>query len=137
MEPLSPEQIEFVIDCIRTWLETRQQNGYSDATANDVDHSALLRRLLNGKPLLPNPPPVSFSYPWYEILETGKALRCNVLRHRNSTTISIDRDPRWHIVREAENALYVRYQGDGPIYRVWQSDPALDEFGWTIEKVEE
>lgn len=32
----------------------------------DVDHSALLHRLLSGKPPLPTPPPRRYSYPDYE-----------------------------------------------------------------------
>lgn len=31
--------------------------------------SALFARLLSGKPALPYPPPTSFSYPWYEVVE--------------------------------------------------------------------
>lgn len=31
----------------------------------DVDHSALLYRLLRGRPLLPEPPPTEHSYPVY------------------------------------------------------------------------
>jgi hypothetical protein len=32
--------------------------------------SALFRRLLDGKPALPFAPPCSFSYPWYEVIES-------------------------------------------------------------------
>ncbi len=31
--------------------------------------SALFARLLSGKPPLPNPPPTSFAYPWYDVIE--------------------------------------------------------------------
>jgi len=31
--------------------------------------SALFARLLAGKPALPNPPPTSFGYPWYSVIE--------------------------------------------------------------------
>jgi len=31
--------------------------------------SALFARLLSGKPALPYPPPTSYSYPWYEVIE--------------------------------------------------------------------
>lgn len=33
--------------------------------AVDVDHSSLLNRLLDGKPPLPEPPPLSHAYPVY------------------------------------------------------------------------
>lgn len=136
-DPLTTEQIDFIIDCVRTWMQTRQENGYNTTTVDDVGQSALLRRLLTGKPRLANPPPKSFAHPWYGIMEDGKAVRCNVVRHRHSPTVAIDRDSRWAIVRQDENTLYVRYQGEGPMYRVWQSEPALDEFGWSMEKIEE
>lgn len=35
--------------------------------------SALFARLLAGKPALADPPPTSFSYPWYEVIEDGRA----------------------------------------------------------------
>jgi hypothetical protein len=33
--------------------------------------SALFARLLSGKPALPHPPPTSFSYPWYSLIDDG------------------------------------------------------------------
>jgi hypothetical protein len=33
--------------------------------------SALFARLLNGTPALPHPPPTSFSYPWYSLIDDG------------------------------------------------------------------
>jgi hypothetical protein len=38
----------------------------------DAAKSSLLRRLLDGKEPLPVPPPRAHSYPWYEIVETGR-----------------------------------------------------------------
>jgi len=42
-------------------------------SAADIDHSSLLRRLLEGKPIYKKAPPRAFSYPWYELLDTGTA----------------------------------------------------------------
>lgn len=39
----------------------------------DCRKSALMNRLLEGKPALALPPPTSFSYPWYSIIETPGA----------------------------------------------------------------
>jgi hypothetical protein len=33
--------------------------------------SALFARLLSGKPALPHPPPTSYSYPWYALIDDG------------------------------------------------------------------
>lgn len=40
----------------------------------DMDHSTLLRRLMEGKQPLPLPPPKSYSYPWYTLVEKGEAV---------------------------------------------------------------
>src|SRR5688500_14473153 len=40
----------------------------------DAFHSALLWRLLDGRPVLPKPPPVAFSYPWYDLIDDGEAV---------------------------------------------------------------
>lgn len=44
---------------------------FVNLTANPPGHpkSALFARLLDGRPALPFPPPTSFSYPWYTIIE--------------------------------------------------------------------
>ena len=47
--------------------------------------SALFHRLLTGKQPLPNPPPLDFSYPWYDVIE-GQG-PWDVLSHGNSNTI--------------------------------------------------
>ena len=38
----------------------------------DIDHSALLPRLLDGKEALEKAPPRAYSYPWYSLVEDGK-----------------------------------------------------------------
>lgn len=55
------------------WLELRQTDWPGAPTRADAEHSALLTRLLSGKKALPKPPPLAFAYPWYDIVETGKA----------------------------------------------------------------
>lgn len=67
---LTPQQAK---DYFKRWLELRisHQKGYDFNNYNlhqliaDIDHSALLNRLLNGKEPLPFPPPVQNSYPVY------------------------------------------------------------------------
>lgn len=65
------------IDALVRWLNIRAQHGYEFSRDQyqffaDIDHSALLRRLLEGKEPLPEPPPRSFSYPWYSVIEDGE-----------------------------------------------------------------
>lgn len=67
-----PKEVEILFKV----LEIRQQNGYD--FPRDLNHlivsirkSALFHRLIEGKELLPVPPPRAYSYPWYSLIEDG------------------------------------------------------------------
>lgn len=65
---LSDEQARWVMRRVSLWVTTRQIWGYADdhpITGAEVDHSALLYRLLRGLDPLPKPPPLRHSYPDY------------------------------------------------------------------------
>jgi hypothetical protein len=64
-------QVETACKAMATWIRTAKR----PPTSADVDHSALLRRLLEGKPLLPKAPPLRMSYPWYEL---GEGQKCEL-----------------------------------------------------------
>lgn len=49
--------------------------------------SALFHRLLTGKQPLPNPPPLDFSYPWYDVIEGQGPWDVLSHGHGNSNTI--------------------------------------------------
>lgn len=51
----------------------RTAAGTVHAPAGPGPKSALFARLLEGKPALPFPPPTTFSYPWYSLIEQGRA----------------------------------------------------------------
>lgn len=79
---LSIIQAEFIIsrdiDLLIRWLEIREENGINDIGSVHLlkincHKSALLYRMLEGKDPLPIPPPKSYSYPWYELIEKGEA----------------------------------------------------------------
>lgn len=58
------------------WLKVREvQTGRFPSCTDDLllqmHKSALLQRMMEGKQPLPEPPPLSFSYPWYSLLEEG------------------------------------------------------------------
>jgi hypothetical protein len=65
---LSVEQIEFVCHQVRKWMDIADLNSRGIGPT-DVDHSALLRRLLSGKLAHPEPPPKRFGYPAWELVE--------------------------------------------------------------------
>ena len=92
------------------WLEIREENGRafpSNLTQLrcDMDHSALLQRLVEGDEPLPEPPPRAFSYPWYELLEKGvdHPFEVNEMGPGNSIfnepTLVIDQSP-WKIIQK-------------------------------------
>jgi len=77
---MTDEQRE-VLEKVKQWLAVRieHQNApqevkdvWQQLTA-DIDHSALLGRLLEGKEPFDIPPPLSYSYPWYTLIEDGFA----------------------------------------------------------------
>lgn len=87
------------------WLEIREAHGIDlrrrDNLYVDADHSALLHRLLEGKEPFEEPPPCAYSYPWYELLENGKASAIEVYPSFGSTThLAIEQNGSWVIQQE-------------------------------------
>lgn len=66
--PLTPVQVADAQHAVYKWITTCKENGAKYEPV-DVDHSALLRRLLSGGELHKNPPPLRFSYPAWEMVE--------------------------------------------------------------------
>lgn len=66
-----------VLKAVSEWVITAQRAGYKlplDAGqfSINMEKSSLLRRLLDGKDPFPLPPPKSYSYPWYSLLDEGE-----------------------------------------------------------------
>lgn len=63
------------VRAIQRWVEVRETWGRpsrsSDSFGPDLDHSALFQRIIAGKELFQEPPPLAFSYPNYPLLENG------------------------------------------------------------------
>src|ERR1035437_7474419 len=79
---MSPEQKK-TLEAVKEWLRIRvaHEARLDEATKAvlrqlipDIDHSALLRRLLSGGEALEQAPPRAYSYPWYSLVEEGKAV---------------------------------------------------------------
>ena len=69
-----------VARAVRLWIKTVRETASPSVygkswlpTEVDIVKSALLSRILSGKDPLPQAPPTAFSYPWYELIENGKA----------------------------------------------------------------
>ena len=93
------------------WLTIREIHGKtmpSDITSLQLDayKSSLLERMLSGQEPLEVPPPVSFSYPWYSLIEDGYANPLEVTKPTGSiadafkTPILLINQSIWRIVRE-------------------------------------
>lgn len=81
-----------VLSALYTWIEVRQNlgKGFPSGLLTlrcDLDHSALFRRLLEGKAPLSEPAPRAMSYPWYNLIEDGVGYPSDVWR---STTLEKD-----------------------------------------------
>jgi hypothetical protein len=68
---LSPETRYAVKHAMKEWIAVAQSEGYEPITEwrnalNEIDHSALLDRLLSGKPAFAAKPPLRHSYPDYD-----------------------------------------------------------------------
>jgi len=98
MEKLDQEQIGFIIKCICQWVRIREEEGHPPVREPIVNHSALLRRLLNGQKPLTKPPPKTFSHPNYELGE-GKLVEIMTMIETNLPEIGdcivIDHDACW------------------------------------------
>lgn len=101
----------------RQYLDTVRKELKQEPTLADIDHSALLGRLLRGHPVLPKPPPRSFSYPNYSLGE-GKPTLIAEMRHYDRdgrpNMLIIDQCDDWDIV----NDLEIRHLPTGEIYRL-------------------
>lgn len=68
-DSLSASQIEFVCARVSEYVRVCLGNG-KVVTQETVEHSSLLRRLLAGFDALPDPPPLRFGLPSYELVES-------------------------------------------------------------------
>lgn len=112
---LTEEQIDFTIRCMSEWVRVKEFIGQGTPSSADVDHSALLRRLLSGQPALEHAPPRSFSCPNYD-LATGKEIGVYEFRELPSNKVCIDQDLRWEWVDREHNIL--KFTPSGELYDV-------------------
>lgn len=103
---LTADQIHAVWRAVQIW-----QRVYFDAkgehlefTQANLQKSCLLGRLLrDGKPPLPNPPPLAYSAPWYSLIENGRAqITARDIYAGYDGYMLICQD-RWEIVSKSEH----------------------------------
>lgn len=110
---ISDEQ-QRVLNAIKRWLSVAGKEGYWGETGlvhfqqlcADIDHSALLRRLIEGKQPLPIPPPRAIGYPWYDIIERGHATVFEVLVREADNYILIEQ-MRWNLFEKRGDRSFI------------------------------
>lgn len=98
------------------WCQVLSANGRGIPSADDAEHSALLRRLLAGKEPLPDPPPLADRYPWYALVDAGTDTATDVWDAGDGHLVI--RQSRWKIIDRGETWWRVQWRGEGPVYRV-------------------
>lgn len=117
--------------------------------AEEIDHSALLRRLMEGKDALPDAPPLSFSYPWYKLVEDGFDTPTEVSlvdwpgdgSLGGCDSVLINQHP-WRIVKAnyIDESYVVRFGTSTLQYRLSKTGIGSDDSGharklWRIERM--
>lgn len=128
------------IMCFLRWIQIREENGHPVPAflvglEGDLFHSRLIRRLLDGKEPLEQPPPEKFGQGWYELVETGRGIATEVSpwQWAPESKIAIDHDI-WTIARKrGETEFLVTYRAGGEVYRLSR----IDEKEWLLERCEE
>ena len=115
----SEDEVDFVVECVRTYLRIYLENCRGYPGVDMVGHSALLTRLLLGKPPLSRPPPLRFAYPCYEL---GEGSPVTIVRLKEvsieggRTYVEIDQYAEYEWVDKEKGLL--RHLRDGDIYHV-------------------
>lgn len=131
------------------WLSIREEHGLEFPTNVQqlqiyMMKSALLSRLIEGKDPLPYPPPLSFSYPWYSLIETGEANIIDLwednLLISNGPVIMIHQFP-WKILQKIdEDSWLVTYEYisfNKPVTAEGTWHVYKDTNSWVIKKLNE
>ena len=125
--------------CVLRWLAIRESNsipppGRFHHLEDDISHSALLRRLIDGKDPLPDPPPESFGQPWYELVEIGTSANVSVseIDWGRGTHLIINQ-ALWKVIRqENEDSCLVTHRRGGSLYRLERLKD-----GWRLSRVQD
>jgi len=88
----------------------------------DIDHSALLRRLLEGEQALPVPPPKQYSYPAYNLVEKDEPqFVLGVWFSKDDDMVVIEQSP-WRIVEKRGDEDYIVQWDFNHKFRLYMKD---------------
>lgn len=69
--------------------------------------SALFARLLEGREPLPHPPPLSYSYPWYEVIEGPGPWRILDLLIDEANGVAVIDQDTWRLVAPCGHGIWI------------------------------
>ena len=110
--------------CLLNWLKIKQKEGHrfpssAEELENDLNHSALFKRMLSGLDPLGTPPPTSMNQPWYELAEKGEGYPKEVYVASQSQVAALGYDALvidnfpWRIVEKVSDSEYLITYGSG------------------------
>jgi hypothetical protein len=105
-------EVDEAIRAVAIWIRAWKARFGREPTADDVLHSALLPRLLSGKPLLETAPPLRFSRPDYALAE-GEEVEVSEVRDEGAEVI-IDGARQWRWIADGE----LVHTPTGNVYRL-------------------
>lgn len=155
--------VSFTLRCVGHWLSIRHQwpeNGSGPVdhpTHPDVDHSALLDRLLSGDRPFKYPPPCVYSYPAYGLARGDPQFPSRVgfydsVLGRSFPAEDVGRGNvvhvlggTWRIEHSTDNGFLLSYRSDCPVRYVLlreqvdvtshgDSEPEMIDEGWRLER---
>lgn len=128
-------------DLIIEWLQivNRERKDYRTSycpTSNDWKKSALFRRLRDGKKPLKYPPPRSFSYPWYSVIEDPTPHLCDVGVGYEPGTIIVNQC-QYNIIDEVDDVFTISYGKYK--FKLWKDELNSHKsiFNWYIQLQQE
>ena len=133
MTELTKEQIGFAIKAMSRYIRILEEQKKRSPTPADIDHSALLNRLLSGKEPLPEPPPLFFGYPAYQLEEGEPHVVSSIFYHFNDRNcLIINQGNGWIPETElgSEYVGVVIYQPTGKKYFLYRGSYEA----WTLQE---
>ena len=125
------------IMCLLRWMSIREGEGIPPPGGvqnleDEVNHSKLLRRLLNGQEPYMGAPPESFGDPWYELLDDGAAvdIEVQVVPRYGGQQVLINHGVWTVVERYADDDMEVSYAKRQERYRLQRE---ADE--WHLRRV--
>jgi hypothetical protein len=104
--------VEEAVRAVALWIKAWNVRFDRYPSDEDVRHSALLRRLLSGKPPLDIPPPLRFSQPDYALAEGDEVEISDI--HDEGDEVIIDGAKQWRRIGNDE----LVHTPSGQVYRL-------------------